>query len=80
MGKNFYENSRYQFEGNYVRRPLEAFDRSYNGFGALNFEIEYYKCNNFGNTCINCRIGFICSLGPSKETRQVPKQHKIWKK
>ena len=73
--KNSYENSRYQLEGNSIRKPHEAFDRNYNKFGALNYEF-----NNFGHTARNCRSKFTSSSGPSKETIQVPKQQKIWKK
>jgi hypothetical protein len=76
---NSYENSRSQFDGNYVRKPRGAFDKNYNRFGALNYEIECYKCNNFGHTTINCRSRFTCSSSPSKENRQVPKQQTIWK-
>ena len=38
---NSYENSRCQFEGNYVRKPPGAFHRNYNRFGELNYEIEH---------------------------------------
>jgi hypothetical protein len=41
--RNSYENSRYQFEGNYVRNPRGAFDINYNKSGALNHEIESYN-------------------------------------
>ena len=77
---NSYENSRYQFEGNYVRKPHGALDRNYNIFGAFNYEIECYKCNNFGHTTRNCRSRFTGSLSPSKENRQVPEQQTIWKR
>ena len=78
--RNRYENFRYQFEGNYFRKPHETFDRNYNRFGALNYEIECYKCNKFGHTTINYRSGFTSSSSPSKETRQVPEQQSFWKK
>ena len=47
--KNSYENSRYHFEENYVKNPHLSLDRTYNRFGALNYEIECYKCHNFGH-------------------------------
>ena len=56
--RNSYENSRYQFEGNYARKPRGAFDINCNRFGALNYEIECYKCNNFGHTTKNCKSKF----------------------
>ena len=71
---NSYENSRYQFEGNYVINIHRSFDINYNLFGALNYEIEFYKCNNFGHTSRNCRSRFTGSSSPSKENRQVPEQ------
>ena len=58
-------------------RPLT---KKHNLFGALNYEIECYKCKKFGPTTINCRSKFIGSSGPWKETRQTPKQQTIWKK
>ena len=35
--KNSYENSRYQFEGNYFRKHRELFGRNYKRFGALDY-------------------------------------------
>lgn len=52
---NGYENSKYQVEGNYFRKPTFIFDRTYKLFGALNYEIECYKCHNFGHIAKNCR-------------------------
>ena len=59
--RNSYENSRYQFEGNYVRKPHVSLDRTYNIFGALNYEIECNKCHNFGRIARNCRSRFMVS-------------------
>ena len=59
--KNNYENSRYQVKGNYVRKPPVASDRTYNIFGVLNYEIECYRCHNFGHMAKNCKTRFIGS-------------------
>ena len=68
------ENSRYQFEGNYARKPHVSLDRTYNRFRALNYEIECYKCNKFGHRARNCRSRFIGSSSQSRENRQVLEQ------
>jgi hypothetical protein len=70
--KSSYENPKNHYEGNYPRKPHEAFDINYNNFGALGYEIECYKCNNFGHIAINCRSDLIVS---SRETRHVPFNH-----
>ena len=46
----------------------------------LTIKFYRYKCNNFGHTSKNCRSRFIGSSSPSKENREVPEQHTIWKK
>ena len=48
-GKNRYENSKYQAEENYVRRSQLAPNRNYNRFGVLSYDIECYRCHNFGH-------------------------------
>ena len=68
-GRNRYENSRYQVEENYIKKSQLAFDINYNRFGALNYDIECYRCHNFGHIAKNCRSRF---TGPSnifKESR-----------
>ena len=39
-----------------MSNPHGAFYRNYNRFGSLNYEIECYKCNNFGHTARNYNI------------------------
>lgn len=78
--RNNYENSRYQVEGNYVRRPLTAFDSTYNRFGALNYEIECYRCHNFGHIAKNCRSKFTGSSGQPRENRKLPEKQTKWKR
>lgn len=41
--KNRYENSKYKFEGNYVRKAQVFPDKTHKIFGVLNYEIECYK-------------------------------------
>ena len=74
LSRNGYENSSDRFEGNYVRNPCGAFDINYNRFGSLNYKIECYKCNNFGQIDRNYRSRFTSSSGPSKKPRKIPKQ------
>ena len=76
--RNAYGNPRNQNEGNYFRKPREAFNRNYNSFGVLNFEVECYKCNNFGHIARNCRSNMIA---PSREIKHTPKEQQgIWKR
>ena len=56
--RNMYGNSMYRVEGNGVRKSHVAPHRNYNRFGALNYEIECYKCHNFGHIARNCRCKF----------------------
>jgi len=67
-----YENFRYQVEGNCVMKSHVAPNRNYNRFGALNYEIECYRCHNFGQIVKNCRTRFIVSSNQSKENKQAP--------
>ena len=78
--RNRYENSRYQVEGNCVRKSHVAPDRNYNRIGALNYEIECYRCHNFGHIARNYRSRFTGSSNQSKENKQAPKQHTSWKR
>ena len=61
---NGYENFK-----NHDEKTYKEFDRSYNKFGDLNHEIEFYKCNNFGHAAISCRSRMTML---SKETRKFP--------
>ena len=56
--RNSYENTRYQSEGNCVKNPTATFGSTYNRFGALNYEIEWYRCHNFGHKARNYRSRF----------------------
>lgn len=64
--KNSYENPKNYYEGTYGKKPSDIFNINYNNFGALSYEIECYKSNNFGNIARTCRSNLI---DPSKETR-----------
>ena len=70
--RNRHQNSRYMFEGNCVRKLQVSPDKTHNRFGVLNYEIECYKCNNFGHIARNCRSRFTGSSSHSRENRQVP--------
>jgi hypothetical protein len=50
-----YENPKNHYEGNYSKNSREVFEKNYNSFGALGYEIECYKCNSFGHIARNCR-------------------------
>jgi hypothetical protein len=70
--KSSYENPKNHYEDNYPRKRREAFERNFNSFGALGYEFECYKCNNFGHIARNCSSDLIVS---SRETRHVPFNH-----
>jgi hypothetical protein len=77
MGRNTwnrssYENTKNHYEINCPRNPRKAFDINYNSVGALSYEIECYKCNNFGHISRNYKSDLIVS---SRETRHVPFNH-----
>ena len=55
LGKNRYENSKYQVEGNYNRGSQLPPNKNYNRFEALDYDIECYRCHNFGHIARNCR-------------------------
>jgi hypothetical protein len=85
-GRNNWNRSRYanpmnHYEGNYPIKSCETFDKSYYKFGALGYEIECYKCNNFGHIARNYISYLIVS---SRENRHVPfnyigEKHRTWK-
>jgi hypothetical protein len=56
-------NNRSNYEGytgnGYLRRIHEEQRRSYNRFKSLSVEVEFYKCNNFGNMVKDCRLNFL---------------------
>ena len=54
-GKNRYENSKYQAEEKYIRRSQMAPNRNHNRFGAFDYDIECYRCHNFGHIARNYR-------------------------
>ena len=49
-GINTWNRNGYENFKNDDEKSHNEFDRSYNKFGALIYEIECYKCNNFGHT------------------------------
>ena len=75
-----YVNSRYHFEGNYVRNPHVSPNRTYNIFGVLNYEIEYYTSNKVGHIASNCRSRITGSSNQSKENNKAPEQQISWKR
>ena len=49
-GRNTWNINGYENFKNHDEKPYKEFDRSYNKFGALNYETEGYKCNNIGHS------------------------------
>jgi len=49
----------------------EEHNRSYNRFGSLSDEVEFYKCNNFGHMARKCRV-----IVPPREPKQNMNSHK----
>ena len=56
-----------------------ASGKNYNRFGALNYDIECYKCHNFGQIAKNCRRRFTGSSSLPREDRKVLEQPTSWK-
>ena len=76
-GRNTWNRNGYENFRNHDEEPHKEFDRSYNKSGALNYEIECYKCNNFGSITKNCISGMPVL---SKETRSFLEQKRTWVK
>ena len=77
--RNRYENSKHQTEENYIKKSHLASGRNYNRFGALNYDIECYRCHNFGHIAKNCSSKF---TGPSnlfKESKKPSEYQTNWK-
>jgi hypothetical protein len=55
---------------NYLRKPLEAYNRNYNNFFSLNNEVECYKCNNFRHIAKDCRL-----IVPPRESKHDYNSH-----
>ena len=68
--RNIYENSKYQVEGNYIRRSQLAPNKNYNKFEALDYDIECYICHNFGHIAKNCRSRLAVPQYRFKENKQ----------
>ena len=69
-GRNKYENSKHQVEGNYIRRSQLAPNKKYNRFEALDYDIECYRCHNFGHIARNCRSKLTGPQDRFKENKQ----------
>ena len=54
-GRNQCENYKYQVEGYYNRRTPMDPNINYNRFEALDYDIECYRCHNFGHIARNYR-------------------------
>ena len=78
-GRNKYENSKYQAEENHIKRSQLAPNRNYNRFGALEYDIECYRCHNFGHIARNCRSRLIGPQDLFEENKQPSKYRTNWK-
>ena len=78
-GRNRYENSKYQVEGNYNRRSQLAPNGNYNRFEALDYDIECYRCHNFGHIARNCKSKIIGPQDRFRENRQPSVHQTNWR-
>ena len=69
-GRRRYESPKYQEVRNYSRRSHMGPNRNYNRFEALDYDIECYRCHNFGHIARNCRSKIIGPWDQSRENRQ----------
>ena len=78
--RNSYENTQCQSKSNVVGNPTAASGSTYNRFGELNYEIECYRCHNFGHIARNCRNRFTGSSSQPREDMKVREQQTNWKR
>lgn len=60
---------KYLAKENYIRKSQLASNRNSNRFGPLNYDIEFYRCHNFGHIARNCRNRFTGSSNLFKESK-----------
>ena len=78
-GRNRYENSKHQVEGNYIRRSQLAPKKNYNRFEALDYDIECYRCHNFGHIARNYRRKLTGPQDRFKENKQPSVHQTNWR-
>ena len=74
-----YENPKYQEERNYSRRSQIGLNRNYNRFEALDYDIECYRCHNFGHIARNCKSKITSPQDQSRENREASVHHTNYK-
>jgi hypothetical protein len=50
--------SRFEYERRHYKSIQNNVNNSHNRFDALKFEVEFYRCNNFGHISRNCPMNF----------------------
>ena len=70
---------KYQEERNYIRRSHMGPNRNYNRFEALDYDIECYRCHNFGHIARNCRSKITGPQDQFRENKQASIHHTNWK-
>ena len=78
-GRNKYDSPKYQEERNYNRRSQMGPNRKYNRFVALDYDIECYRCHNFGHIARNCKSKITGPQDQFKENRQASVCQAHWK-
>ena len=69
QGRRRHESPKYQEERNYSRRSLMVPNKNYNMFEALDYDIECYRCHNFGHIARKCRSKITCPQDQFRENR-----------
>ena len=78
-GRNRYESPKYHEERNYSRRSQISPNKNYNRFEALDYDIECYRCHNFGHIARNCRSKITSPRDQFRENRQASVHQTNWK-
>ena len=78
-GRNRYESPKYQEEMNYNRRSQMGPNINYNRFEALDYDIECYRCHNFGHIARNCGSKITGPQDQFRENRQASMHQTNWR-
>ena len=76
IAHNNHDTSRFEYGRRHDKIIQNSVNNSFNRFDALKFEVECYRCNNFGHISRNCPMNFQKSV-TNQHTNQ---KSSYWKK